>query len=93
MIGGTVGRIVVTVLGMVTEMKRKFILKRQRTGITMVGAVGVYVGKGRPKFVREEEIRRHAAGEGTTVITQAPGASGRSVYRPEERTPQAALLQ
>lgn len=80
--GGDVGRIVVTVLGMVAEMERKFILERQRAGIEAAKAAGVYVGKGRPKSVPGDEIRRrHAAGEGPTAIARALGVSRRSVYR------------
>jgi DNA invertase Pin-like site-specific DNA recombinase len=80
--GGDVGRIVVTVLGMVAEMERKFILERQRAGIEAAKAAGVYAGKGRPKSVPEAEIqRRHAAGEGPTAIARTLGISRRSVYR------------
>ena len=80
--GGDVGRIVVTVLGMVAEMERKFILERQRAGIEAAKAAGVYAGKGRPKSVPEAEIqRRHAAGEGPTAIARRLGISRRSVYR------------
>lgn len=80
--GGDIGRIVVTVLGMVAEMERKFILERQRAGIEAAKAAGVYAGKGRPKSVPEEEIRRrHAVGEGPTAIARALGISRRSVYR------------
>ncbi|MGE8131224.1 recombinase family protein [Methylobacterium sp. NPDC080182] len=79
--GGDVGRIVVTVLGMVAEMERKFILERQRAGIEAAKAADVYAGKGRPRSVPEEEIRRHAAGEGPTAIARALGISRRSVYR------------
>jgi DNA invertase Pin-like site-specific DNA recombinase len=80
--GGDVGRIVVTVLGMVAEMERKFILERQRAGIEAAKAAGVYAGKGRPKSVPQDEIRRrHAAGEGATAIARALGVSRRSVYR------------
>ncbi len=80
--GGDVGRIVVTVLGMVAEMERKFILERQRAGIEAAKAAGVYAGKGRPRSVPLEEIRRrHAAGEGPTAIARTLRISRRSVYR------------
>ncbi|KTS45101.1 resolvase, partial [Methylobacterium radiotolerans] len=43
---------------------------------------GVYAGKGRPRSMPEEEIRRrHAAGEGPTAIARALQISRRSVYR------------
>ncbi|KMO26379.1 resolvase, partial [Methylobacterium variabile] len=77
-----IGRIVVTVLGMVAEMERKFILERQRAGIEAAKTAGVYAGKGRPKSVPEAEIRRrHAAGEGPASIARQLGISRMSVYR------------
>jgi Resolvase, N terminal domain len=43
---GDTDRIMVTVLGMVAEMERKFILERQRTGIEAAKAKGgVYKGR------------------------------------------------
>lgn len=80
--GGDIGRIVVTVLGMVAEMERKFILERQRAGIEAAKAAGVYAGKGRPKSMPVDEIRRRdAAGEGPASIARALGISRTSVYR------------
>lgn len=80
--GGDVGRIVVTVLGMVAEMERKFILERQRAGIEAAKARGIYAGVGRLKSVPDDEIRRrYAAGEGPTQIARALGIGRTSVYR------------
>lgn len=80
--GGDVGRIVVTVLGMVAEMERKFILERQRAGIEAAKVKGIYAGVGRLKSVPDNEIRRrHAAGEGPTQIAKALGIGRSSVYR------------
>lgn len=74
--------IVVTVLGMVAEMERKFILERQRAGIEAAKARGIYAGVGLSKSVPEDEIRRrHAAGEGPTQIAKALGIGRTSVYR------------
>ena len=39
------GRILVTVLGMVAEMERKFIRERQRAGIEAAKTKGVYRGR------------------------------------------------
>jgi DNA invertase Pin-like site-specific DNA recombinase len=39
------GRILVTVLGMVAEMKRRFSLERQRAGIEAAKKKGVYKGR------------------------------------------------
>jgi DNA invertase Pin-like site-specific DNA recombinase len=44
--GGPMGRIVLTVLGMVAEMELRFIRDRQRAGIDAAKAKGIY--KGRP---------------------------------------------
>ena len=80
--GGDVGRIVVTVFGMVAEMERKFILERQRASIEAAKTRGIYSGVGRVKSVPDGEIRRrHAAGEGPTKIARALGIGRTSVYR------------
>lgn len=53
-------------------MERKFIRERQRGGLEAVKAAGVCAGKGRLRFMpQEENCRRHAAGEGPTAITHA----------------------
>ena len=41
---GDMGRVVITVLGMVAEMERRFIKQRQYDGIERAKANGVYVG-------------------------------------------------
>src|ERR1700710_2836600 len=41
------GSILVTVLGMVAEMERKFIRERQQAGIEVRKAAGLYKGRGR----------------------------------------------
>jgi len=80
--GGDVGRIVVTVLGMVAEMERKFILERQRAGIEMAKLAGLYAGKGRPKSVsRDDVLRLRRAGKGPAAIARQLGISRTSVYR------------
>ncbi len=56
---GDLGRLVVTVLGMVADMELKFIRDRQRAGIDAARKKGVY--KGRPKRVDAERIRQLAA--------------------------------
>ena len=56
---GDLGRLVVTVLGMVADMELKFIRDRQRAGIEAAKKKGVY--KGRQKQVDEEMIRQLAA--------------------------------
>lgn len=59
---GDMGRMVITVLGMVADMELKFIRDRQRAGIEAAKGKGLY--KGRQKSVDDDEIRRLAR-EGT----------------------------
>jgi DNA invertase Pin-like site-specific DNA recombinase len=74
------GRILVTVLGMVAEMERKFILERQRSGIAKAKAAGVY--KGRKPTIPVAEIRdMKAKGKGPGAIAEALGVSRMSVWR------------
>src|SRR5215211_3320928 len=74
------GPILVTVLGMVAKMERKFIRERQQAGIEAATAKGVY--KGRELFVPVERVREMwAAGQGPTAIAKALGISRMSVHR------------
>lgn len=56
---GDMGRMVITVLGMVADMELKFIRDRQRAGIEAAKEKGVY--KGRQKRADDDEIRRLAS--------------------------------
>ncbi len=74
------GPILVTVLGTVAEMERKFIRERQQAGIDAAKAKGVY--KGRKPSVPVERVREmQSAGHGSTVIAKALGISRMSVHR------------
>jgi len=74
------GRILVTVLGMVAEMERKFIRERQQAGIEAAKAKGIY--KGRKPSVPVEKVRAmRDAGEGPSAIAKALAVSPMSVYR------------
>lgn len=53
---GDMGRMVVTVLGMVADMELKFIRDHQKTGIEVAKKKGIY--KGRRKTVDDDEICR-----------------------------------
>ena len=77
---GDMGRMVITVLGMVADMELKFIKDRQRAGIEAAKAKGVY--KGRKKTVDEMAIRKMAR-EGTSKaqIARDLGVSRMTVYR------------
>src|SRR4051794_25618741 len=74
------GSILVTVLGMVAEMERRFIRERQQAGIEAAKAKGVY--KGRKPSVPVEKVRAmRKAGHGPTAIAEALGISRMSVHR------------
>lgn len=82
---GDVGRMVITVLGMVAELERKFIRERQQAGIEAAKARGgVY--KGRPKTVNTTAICELTdAGVGPTEIAQRLKLSRMTVYRELKR--------
>jgi DNA invertase Pin-like site-specific DNA recombinase len=70
----------VTVLGMVAEMERKFIRKRQQAGIEAAKAKGGY--KGRKPSVPVAKVREmRAAGQSPTATAKALGISWMSVHR------------
>lgn len=74
------GSILVTVLGMVAEMERKFILERQKAGIEAAKAKGVY--RGRKRSVPSDRIHEmKAAGHGPSAIAKTLGISRMSVHR------------
>jgi DNA invertase Pin-like site-specific DNA recombinase len=78
--GGPMGKMVLTVLGMVAEMELGFIKERQRTGIEAAKAKGVY--KGRPvKFDHAKIIELRKQGMGATEIAKAVGCKRGSVYK------------
>lgn len=77
---GDMGRMMITVLGMVADMELKFIKDRQRTGIEAAKTKGVY--KGRKKSVDEVEIRKLADdGLSKAQIARDLGVSRMTVYR------------
>jgi DNA invertase Pin-like site-specific DNA recombinase len=74
------GPVLVSVLGMVAEMGRKFIRERQQAGIEAAKAKGVYRGR-KPSIPVERVREMRAAGHGPTAIAKALGISRMSVYR------------
>lgn len=78
------GSILVTVLGMVAEMERRFIRERQQAGIEAAKARGAY--RGRKSTIPVKRVRDlHDSGEGPTSIARKLGISRMSVYRALER--------
>jgi DNA invertase Pin-like site-specific DNA recombinase len=77
---GPMGKMVLTVLGMVAEMELGFIKDRQRAGIEAAKANGVY--KGRPVTLDHGKVRElHAQGMGATAIAKAMDCSRGAVYK------------
>jgi DNA invertase Pin-like site-specific DNA recombinase len=77
---GPVGKMVLTVLGMVAEMEVGFIRERQRAGIEAAKARGVY--KGRPVTLDHAKIvDLHRKGNGATAIARAVGCSRGAIYK------------
>jgi DNA invertase Pin-like site-specific DNA recombinase len=78
--GGAMGRMVLTVLGMVAEMELGFIRDRQRAGIDAARAKGVY--KGRPvTFDRARIVALRKEGMGATEIAKAVGCKRGNIYK------------
>ena len=78
--GGPMGRMVLTVLGMVAEMELGFIRDRQRAGIDAAKAKGIY--KGRPAtFDRTRIVTLRKEGMGATEIAKAVGCKRGNVYK------------
>lgn len=72
------GPILMTMLGMVADMERKFIRERYQTGIEAKGN-GIYKGcKPSVPVAKVQEMR--AAGQRPTAIAEALGISRMSVY-------------
>jgi DNA invertase Pin-like site-specific DNA recombinase len=78
--GGPMGRMVLTVLGMVAEMELGFIRDRQRAGIDAAKAKGIC--KGRPAtFDRARIVALRNEGMGATEIAKAVGCKRGNVYK------------
>ena len=78
--GGPMGRMVLTVLGMVAEMEHGFIKERQKAGIEAAKAKGVY--KGRPVSLDHAKIiALRKKGMGATAIAEAMGCARGAVYK------------
>jgi DNA invertase Pin-like site-specific DNA recombinase len=81
---GPMGKMVLTVLGMVAEMELGFIRDRQRAGIEAAKAKGVY--KGRPATLDPKRISEMlSAGKGVTDIARELGCTRGGVYKALER--------
>ncbi|MBC6718677.1 recombinase family protein [Aurantimonas sp. DM33-3] len=77
---GEMGHVILTVLGMVATMERRFIKERQREGIERAKAEGVYKG-GKQRLDRDRVKALSATGMGATAVAAAIGCSRMQVYR------------
>ncbi|WP_432287694.1 recombinase family protein [Aminobacter sp. BA135] len=77
---GEMGHLVLTVLGMVAQMERRFIKERQREGIEKAKTNGIYRG-GKVRLDYVAVLDMHRAGQGVTAIANAAGCSRMQVYR------------
>jgi len=77
---GPMGKMVLTVLGMVAEMELSFIRDRQRTGIEAAKAKGIYKGRP-PSFDHERIVGLRKQGMGATEIAKAVGCKRGNVYK------------
>ncbi|KAB0681307.1 recombinase family protein [Aureimonas leprariae] len=77
---GELGHVVITVLGMVATMERRFIRARQREGIERAKAAGVYKG-GKRKLDYERVKAMRDGGLGPTEIAQSLKCSRIHIYR------------
>lgn len=77
---GEMGHIVLTVLGMVAQMERRFIKERQREGIQQAKAQGRYQG-GKRRLDRDLIRQLRIEGLGPSDIAKKVGCSRMQVYR------------
>lgn len=77
---GDMGQMVLTVLGMVAQMERRFIKERQREGIEKAKREGVYRG-GVTRIDRQAIFDAQSAGFGPAEIARRVGCSRMQVYR------------
>ncbi|WP_274630119.1 recombinase family protein [Arvimicrobium flavum] len=77
---GGMGHLVLTVLGMVAQMERRFIKERQREGIELAKAQGTYTG-GKRRLDRRRITEMAAAATPVAKIAVAMGCSRMQIYR------------
>jgi DNA invertase Pin-like site-specific DNA recombinase len=77
---GETGHIILTVLGMVAQMERRFIRERQREGIAKAKVNGVYRG-GKQRLDRAAVRSLHSLGHGPAFIARQLNCSRMQIYR------------
>ena len=77
---GEMGHVVLTVLGMVAQMERRFIKERQKEGIERARGRGIYRG-GKRRLDYHKIWAMHDTGSTPTAIAKHMGCSRMQVYR------------
>jgi DNA invertase Pin-like site-specific DNA recombinase len=78
------GKLILTVLSMVSEMELSFIRERQKVGIEKAKAKGVY--RGRPASIETDKLLElKGKGLGATAIARELGCTRSAVYKALER--------
>ena len=78
------GKLILTVLSMVSEMELSFIRERQKVGIEKAKAKGVY--RGRPASIETDKLLElKGRGLGATAIARELGCTRSAVYKALER--------
>jgi DNA invertase Pin-like site-specific DNA recombinase len=85
-----IGHVILTVLGMVAQMERRFTRERQREGIERAKAANLYTG-GKRRLDYALILELHASGMGPSAIAKIARCSRMQIYR-VVRGPQAAEL-
>lgn len=77
---GEMGKVILTVLGMVAQMERKFIKERQREGIHRAKELKAYKG-GKCRIPRDEVLKKASQGLRVSEIAIAMNCSRMQIYR------------
>lgn len=78
--GGELGSVIITVLGMVAQMERRFIKERQREGIIRAKAAGKYKG-GKPRKNNAAILELLSSGITFAEAARISGCSRMHIYR------------
>lgn len=81
---GEMGKVILTVLGMVAQMERRFIKERQKEGIEFAKLSGRYKG-GRPRIDQHKIRELFISGMRVTAIAKELECSRMQVYRVLQR--------
>ncbi|MHA7968092.1 recombinase family protein [Rhizobium sp. CAU 1783] len=77
---GEMGQVILTILGMVAQMERRFLRERQREGIQRAKAAGAYKG-GKVRIDRDMIRNLVAQGMSLTAVAREAKCSRMQVYR------------